>query len=197
MIKQQLFQTRRRQHIFALWVAMTGIVAVSMVFTFSVTAETEQTFESGGSPIASYAAAPPQARVLGESITASADLRPEKLERYLRAYNSPLANHAGTFITVADRYDIDWRFMPALAGVESGFGNATHSSYNAWGWMSGEGFSSWDEAIETVGQGLYKGYFSRGYTSLSAIEERYAPPSAANPDHPWATRMSKYMAEID
>jgi membrane-bound lytic murein transglycosylase B len=151
-----------------------------------------------------FAAAPPHGQVLGESLDSNADTRSKRLEKYLRSYRSPMAAHAGTFITVADRYDLDWRLLPAIAGVESGFGKRIpRGSFNAWGWgiptgaKSGLGFDSWDHGIETVARGLRVKYFNAGFTTLRAIESRYTPPSAAQASHPWASGVAKFMGELD
>lgn len=151
-----------------------------------------------------FAAAPPHGQVLGDSVIADNDTRSHMLERYLRSQGSPLASHAGTFITVADRYDLDWRLLPAIAGAESSFGlHIPKNSYNAWGWgiptgaTSGVGFSSWDSAIATVGQGLRAKYFDQGLNTLPKIESRYTPPSAARADHPWVNSVEQFMWEIE
>lgn len=151
-----------------------------------------------------YAAAPPNNQVLGDSIVADHDARVQILTKYLKAQKSPLANHAGTFVTVADKYSLDWRLLPAIAGKESGFGRVIPSgSHNAWGWgiptgaKSGHAFSTWDAAIETVGRGLREKYYNRGYDTLMEIESLYTPPSAARPDHPWKNGVAGFMAEIE
>jgi hypothetical protein len=161
-------------------------------------------FQAGNVSGNLFAAAPPRGQVLGDSVIGNADTRTHLLEHYLTAQGSPLANHAGTFITVADRYDLDWRLLPALAGTESGFGQyIPKNSYNAWGWgiptgaQSGMGFSSWDTGIETVGRGLRSSYLAKGYTTLLEIESRYTPPSAAQSNHPWVTSIQQFMSEIE
>lgn len=196
-----LVNSRRRQSILGLWVAMFAVVAVSsLVLTHSTRAETQATFVSGSAAIVHYAAAPPQTQVLGASIKATEEIpdpRIAKLARYLKAHHSPLADHAETFITVADTYKLDWRLLPALAGLESSFGVAVpEGSYDAWGWIGME-FDSWDDGITTVGKGLRQKYYDQGLTTLPQIEARYAPPSAANPNHPWLTSLQKYMNELN
>src|SRR5690349_15718779 len=63
------------------------------------------------------------------------DFRVIALARYLESVDSPLAPHAELFIKEADRNNLDWRLVPAIAGLESSFGKHIPSdSYNAWGW---------------------------------------------------------------
>ena len=151
-----------------------------------------------------FAAAPPRSQVLGDSIIANRDQRVQILTNYLKSQGSPLASHAGTFITVADKYNLDWRLLPAIAGKESTFGlYIPDGSYNAWGWgiptgaTSGKGFKSWDDGIETVGWGLRHKYFNQGLDTLSEIEAVYTPPSAAQKSHPWMNGVNEFMLEIE
>ena len=151
-----------------------------------------------------FAAAPPRSSVLGDSIVAGSDERVSIIRGYLEYRQSPMVNAAPAFVSVADKYDLDWRLLVAMAGKESSFGKYIPTgSYNAWGWgiwtgqQSGIGFSSWEEGIESVGHGLRKHYFNQGYDTLLEIESKYTPPSAANPEHPWATGVGQFMAEIE
>src|SRR5690606_37956205 len=103
----------------------------------------------------------------------------------LSAQNSPMVEAAPAFVHVADKYNLDWRLLVAIAGKESSFGKyIPPGSYNAWGWgiwtgqQSGAGFSSWADGVESVGYGLRKHYFDKGYDTLLEIESRYTPPSA-------------------
>src|SRR5690606_408949 len=151
-----------------------------------------------------FAAAPPRGQVLGDSIVAGTDARVAIVSEYLRYRNSPMVGSAATFVAVADKYDLDWRLLVAIAGKESSFGKfIPPGSYNAWGWgiptgaQRGIGFSSWDEGIDTVANGLRKHYFNKGYDTLIEIESKYTPPSAAQADHPWVAGVSQFMHEIE
>jgi hypothetical protein len=193
-----------RQAVWLFWLPLAVITLSFSIFSLSATNSNLPIFQSGNLNGNMFAAAPPRGQVLGDYVVGNADTRAKILQSYLKAYKSPLADHAGTFITVADKYDLDWRLLPAIAGVESGFGNAMpKNSYNAWGWgvptgaQSGVSFESWDDAIETVGKGLRNSYVDQGYDTLLAIESRYTPPSASQSDHPWVTGVEKFMAEIE
>ena len=88
------------------------------------------------------------------------------LASYLAKFNSPLQYHAQDFIDAAKTYELDWRLVPAIAGVESTFGKFIPGGYNAWGWgvytgrNSGVAFSSWDEGIEKVAAGIKRDYLN-------------------------------------
>jgi hypothetical protein len=70
-------------------------------------------------------------------------------------------------------------------------------SYNPFGWgIYGSNviyFKNYDEAIKTVGEGLNKGYFSKGYNTLEKIAPIYTPPNSRN----WANGVQWFSNEID
>ena len=79
------------------------------------------------------------------------DKRVIALKSYLIARGSPLAQESLFFVKTADTYKLDYRLIPSIAGVESGFetqGNLT--DFNAFGIMcSGSPcvFDSYEQAI--------------------------------------------------
>jgi hypothetical protein len=123
-----------------------------------------------------------------------ADTRVVTLKKFLEKYNSPLADYAYEFVYYADMYDIDWRLVPAISGVESTFGKRIpQGSYNAYGWANGKyQFKSWDDSIEIVTRTLREKYYDRGADSIAKIARRYAPPSTT-----WGWKVKYFMNEID
>lgn len=197
-----------RKTLLVLWfpsIAVTFFAAGSLILAKDNPPQDLLSLDTTSAQSASlYAAAPLRGAVLGDSIIADTDTRVAIVRSYLQSKNSPMVNSAGTFITVADRYDLDWRLLIAISGNESNFGKRIPSgSHNAWGWgiptgaQSGLAFANWDNAIETVGRGLRTNYFNKGYTTLRQIESKYTPPSAANPNHPWVAGVSHFMAELE
>ena len=66
------------------------------------------------------------------------DTRLAALKTILESYDSPMKNEARTFIEVADESNLDWRFLPAIAGMESLFGNrVAPNTHNPFGWGGG------------------------------------------------------------
>jgi hypothetical protein len=130
------------------------------------------------------------------SINAPEDNRAQILRDYLEKRNSPLAGSASTFIEQADRYNLDWRLVAAISGLESGFGKQIPvNSYNGWGWgiygNNVKRFNSWDEAIETISQGLRENYVNKmGTDNVYSIGRIYA----ASPT--WAVRVESFMMDI-
>ncbi|MDO8618380.1 MAG: hypothetical protein Q7R49_00380, partial [Candidatus Daviesbacteria bacterium] len=62
------------------------------------------------------------------------DDKAEILSSYLSKHNSPLQYHSQDFIDAAKQYNLDWKLVPAIAGVESTFGKHIPGGYNGWGW---------------------------------------------------------------
>lgn len=117
------------------------------------------------------------------------------LAEYLAKYDSPLQYHAQDFIDAAKKYNLDWKMLPAIAGVESTFGKATPGGYNAWGWgvygTQAIYFNSWTEAIFTIAKGLRENYLDRGLTNPHSINRIYA----ASPF--WGGKVTYFMNDLE
>ena len=120
------------------------------------------------------------ASLMGKSVGEGIDMREVILRQYLESHNSQLAAYSAVFIKYADEYNIDWRLVPAITGVESTFGKRIpYNSYNVYGWANGEYiFSSWDESIKIVTKALSEKYIARGANTTAEIGRIYAPPSS-------------------
>jgi len=122
------------------------------------------------------------------------DRRVEILKAYLESKNSPLADNAETFVEVADEYDLDYRFLPAIAGIESNFGRIQlDDSYNPFGWGGGYiYFESFEEAIRIVGFELYERCVKQGADTPAEIGPSYCPPNFIR----WISAVEGFMGEI-
>ena len=124
------------------------------------------------------------------------DLRVKILKGYLEKYDSPLAPFARDFVDQAYKYDLDWKLVAAIAGVESTYGKAIPAfSNNAWGWgVYGTNvirFSTWDHGIATVSQGLRERYIDKwGGDNIYEIGSMYA----ASPH--WANSVNIHLSMI-
>lgn len=129
-----------------------------------------------------------------KSANIKADFRVVKLQAFLAQYDSPLTPYAQVFVDRADEYQIDWKLVPAITGVESTFGKQIpFNSYNAYGWNNGNyRFQSWEDSIKTVSQALKEKYYNRGLDTPYKIGPVYAPPSST-----WAGKVSRFMNEIE
>jgi hypothetical protein len=123
-----------------------------------------------------------------------ADNRVANLKAFFRKYNSPLYDYAEKIVEVSDRYHFDYRLLPAIAMQES---NLCHkippNSYNCWGWgIYGETvtkFSSYEEAIEVVAEGIKKHYLDKGLVTASQIMKKYTPSSPGS----WARGVNFFL----
>ena len=130
------------------------------------------------------------------------DDRAKILQAYLSQHNAPLQYHAQDFVDAADEYNLDWKFVAAVSGVESTFGkhvpggtDPEFSSFNGWGWgvygTQALYFDSWRDGIFTVSKGLRENYFDKGLTEPYAINKKYA----ASPH--WGKNVTFFLSEIE
>jgi surface antigen len=87
---------------------------------------------------------------------------------YLTRHSSPLAASAAAFVSAGRRYDVDPRFVVAIAYAESSLGTngrCATERHNAWGygggWPSCRTFASWEEGIWQVTMDIGEYYFRR------------------------------------
>lgn len=125
------------------------------------------------------------------------DARPVLIERFLRENDSPMLGTGKTFVAAADKYNLDWRLLPAIAFQESSLGkNIIFGTHNAFGWgvvdntSIGISFQNWEDAIFTVAKGLREDYFNKGYTTPETININYAG------DKNWNRKVRYAMDEI-
>lgn len=117
------------------------------------------------------------------------------LGEYLEQFNSPLQYHAQDFVDAARVYGLDWKMLPAIAGVESTFGKKIPGGYNGWGWgvygTQAIYFDSWKEAIFTISKGLRENYLNKGLTNPYSINRLYA----ASPH--WGAKVAYFMKDLE
>lgn len=134
-----------------------------------------------------YAAIPSQASQVSDKIDAS-DARAKLIENFFKSYNSPLVPFANNFVTVADKYQLNFRLLPSIAMQESNGGKrVVKDSFNPFGYgIYGKmviKFSSWEEAIERVGRALREDSINQG---LATPEKGGA----------WAKGVLSFMEEL-
>ncbi|KKQ34249.1 MAG: hypothetical protein US51_C0046G0002 [Microgenomates group bacterium GW2011_GWA2_37_6] len=125
------------------------------------------------------------------------DNRAQILRGFLLQYDSPLADNAEDFVRTADEYNLDWRLVASISGLESTFGkNIPYNSYNGWGWgVYGDNvirFATWTEGIETISKGLRERYLKDKPESDPYF---IGPTYAASPT--WAQRVSFFMNKME
>lgn len=81
----------------------------------------------------------------------------QSIDAYFRVRNMPLEGTGMKMVLEAQKNDLDWRLLPAIAVRESTGGKfaCRKVAYNPFGWGSCKiGFNSNEEAIETVARNL-------------------------------------------
>ncbi len=127
--------------------------------------------------------------------TKTLDPRAVILRDYFAKYNSPLQNYSQDFIEAADKYQVDWKLVPSIAGVESTFGQAIPGGYNDWGWgVYGDQaiyFKTQKDGIYTVTAAMRTNYLDKGLTNPYQMNGSYAASSA------WGGHVAYFIADLD
>src|SRR5689334_12873282 len=63
------------------------------------------------------------------------DLRAEQMRAVLTKYNSPMVGLESVLIATAEKYNLDWTLLAAIAGTESSFAKRMpHECISPYGW---------------------------------------------------------------
>ena len=140
-----------------------------------------------------YAALPPQ-EVETQNTIEEADSKTEILRQFFASYRSPLEPYAPDFIAASQRYDIDFRLLPAIAMQESNLcKKVIADSNNCWGFGIHGGkvttFSNYPEAIETISKTLATKYRENGLVTPEEIAKLYNPTNTNN----WVENVTGFM----
>lgn len=124
------------------------------------------------------------------------DKEAQVLASYLSKFNSPMQYHAQDFIDASKEYGLNWKMLPAIAGVESTFGKFIPGGYNAYGWAiynsdSRFGFKSWRDGMFVVAKGLRENYLNRGLDNPYSINRLYA----TSPH--WGKNVTFFMNDLE
>lgn len=125
------------------------------------------------------------------------DARVQALEDFFAKYNSPLVGHAKTIVSEADKYNIDYRLLPAIAMQESTLcKRMIKNSYNCWGYGIYDGkvirFTSYDQAIQTITKTLAHKYVQKGFVDPEEIVQKYTPSDTGR----WPQVVNMMMQKI-
>ncbi len=176
-------------------IAARAAVAIALTITAAVSSTSSDTLptelRSEPSPEVLSVTVSPSPTILKPTEN---ELRVETLSRYLAKHKSPMAANAQDFIDAANVHGLEWHLLPSISGVESTFGKHVPSnSYNPFGWANGEkAFTNWQEAINTVAEGVERIYYSKGRTTPELMHKIYAPPS-----NTWGHNVRFFMNKIE
>lgn len=129
--------------------------------------------------------------------TSVQDGRVIALQKFFAQYKSPLEPHAQLIVELADKYNLDYRLLPAIAMKESTLcQKIPKDSHNCWGYGIYGGkvkrFKNYEEAITTVSKGLGTRYVELGLVDPQQIMAKYNPVSTGS----WAETVSFVMEKI-
>lgn len=171
---------------------MAMVVISTLVISPTTSNGSNEPISNTQSGVDSSIQTPPEL-IFEATVVAKKDDRAEILNKFLKNQNSPMADDAKKLVKIADKYDIDWKLLPAIAGVESQYGRMVpYGSYNPYGWNNGKSyFGDWASASDHVASGIRSRYAPEGSITPYGI----GPSYAENPL--WAHLVSKYMYQID
>lgn len=112
--------------------------------------------------------------------------RAKKVDAFFASYDAPLEGYGMKFVVEAQKYDLDWRLLPAIAMRETTGGKQAcknpKAPNNNFGWSSCKrGFESVDQSIEHISKTLSGNnenakYYKEGMTT-DQILKKYNPDS--------------------
>ncbi len=143
---------------------------------------------------------PPQNSNGQQAQLETGDARPQLVAAFLERYNSPMTPHDEYgifFVELADKYEFDFRLLPAISMQESGLCKSIPTdSFNCLGLGIHErgtwGFTSYRENFEAAAKILKKNYIDIGLTTPEQIMKKYTPSSNGS----WASSVNQWMAEM-
>lgn len=143
-----------------------------------------------------YAALPDTENVV-ESKIVTKDARIEMLNQFFARYKSPLLPYSEEVVTAAEKYNLDWRLIPAIAMQESNLcKKEIKESYNCWGFgVYGKKvimFNNYPEAIDTVSKTLARDYINQGLVTPQEIMSKYTPSNNGE----WADSVTHFMNQL-
>ena len=121
------------------------------------------------------------------------DKKVGNIETYMGRRNAPLEDEAHYMVMMANKFEIDYRLVPAISIIESSGGLRLYRKYNAWGWGGANGFTfeNWEHSIYVVSRGL-GGYYSMGLDTPRKMAPRYNPHTP----NEWGAKVEMVMNQI-
>ncbi|MEO8581726.1 MAG: hypothetical protein ABI425_04055 [Patescibacteria group bacterium] len=144
----------------------------------------------------------PQGEVKGlTTVVELADARPEIITRFLKRYDSPLKpfdEYGNKLVEIADKYNLDYRLLPAIAMQESNLCKRIPSnSFNCLGFgvtsTSTLRFESYEQAFDKAASSLKRNYVDKGLDTPEKIMSKYTPSSNGS----WANSVNRWIWEME
>ncbi|OGH07699.1 MAG: hypothetical protein A2171_00650 [Candidatus Levybacteria bacterium RBG_13_35_9] len=177
------------------------VIMLSFLFLSFITSQKYNSFTlTEKSSKVAYAAIPGAQQTIILKIN-SEDARVTTVKEFFAYYKSALTPYAQAVVSAADKYDLDYRLLPAIAMQESSLCNKLPNKYkdshNCWGFgIYGNKvtkFSNFTQAINTVSKTIGVKYKAAGLESPEEIMTKYTPGS---PNGSWALGVSGTMDKL-
>jgi len=131
----------------------------------------------------------------------TADGRAQIVANFLERYKSPLKpyDHYGqVLVEMADRYNLDYRLLPAIMMQESNLCKTSDPSiHNCLGFGIHKrgtlAFDSYEESFDRAARELKERYIDIGLTTPEQIMTKYTPSSNGS----WANSVNQWIAEME
>ncbi len=151
---------------------------------------------SASSHATAYAALPSAENSL-TGIIDQKDARVEIVKGFFNQYDSPLEPFAQNVVAAADKYNVDFRLIPAIAMQESNLcKKIPKNSNNCWGFgiygKTVTRFDNYNEAISTVTKTLASQYIGKGLKTPEEIQTKYTPSNKGE----WSASVSHFMEKL-
>lgn len=129
------------------------------------------------------------------------DARADIVANFLRRHNSPLdppEHYARVLVETADRYNLDYRLLPAIMMQESNLcKSAPEGTYNCLGFgihaRGTLGFESYEAGFDRAARELKQRYIDIGLTTPEDIMKKYTPSSTGS----WAFSVNQWIVEME
>ena len=183
----------------ALFTSMFALSTISKEESQTPDQEVKNVYIDAPRGVQIYASLPAESPSVSTEISIG-DARVVIVENFLRSNNSPMTPYAEYIIDISDKYELDYRLIPAIAMKESGLGRLMphDDCNNAWGYgIHSAGtlcFDSWEEGIEEVSKGLKENYYGIGLVTPEEIMSKWIPHS---PGGLWAVHVQQYMDRLN
>lgn len=123
----------------------------------------------------------------------------ENIDKYFAAMNLPLAGYGEVFVEAAEKYDLDYRLLPAIAMRESTGGkhSCPNGNKNVFGWHSCKTkFTTYEEAIDKVAAHLAGEIKStKGYYGNKSVRKKLRTYNSVIP--PYVDQVISIMNKIE
>lgn len=136
-----------------------------------------------------------------QTVIETDDSRAAIVANFLERYDSPMVPYdyyGQKLVEIADRYNLDFRLLPAISMKESNLCKKTHSEapHNCLGFGIHErgtlDFESYEAGFERAGKELRAYYINQGRITPEQIMRKYTPSNGGE----WADTVNQFMAEM-